>query len=85
MLYLTGDSWLYLYDSKVSSSYSGWISTQYPQNSVERLLEYWKINPRKIPGIIYIDRYFPDSSNAGRELNVNNYSLTETNRGYILK
>lgn len=84
VLYLTADSWLYLADAKKSSSYSGWISPEFPEDSVSRLLEYWEINPEKKPDVIYIDQFFPGSSESLERLNIGNRNYIETQRGYII-
>lgn len=84
VMYLSADSWLYLADTKKSSSYSSWISPQYPENSVDKLLEYWRIHPERKPDIIYIDKYYPNSAESLERLNVNNREYIEAQRGYIV-
>lgn len=85
VLYLSADSWEYLADRKKSASYSGWLSTNYPEYSQETLLAYWGINEDKFPSAVYIDKAFPAVKEMIEFFNSCHFFMKETDLGFIFE
>lgn len=84
VVYYAHFPWLYLMDEKDNGAFSAWMSVSSSDSAIERLLEYWDINPEKEPDIIYIDKNAVGAERASVDLNVANYTLTETDTAYLL-
>lgn len=60
ILFLSKNTWYYLvYEDYRNSSYSAWLSGV-NEKSLNRLKEYYKINPDKIPNLIVVDSKYLD-------------------------
>lgn len=86
VVYYAHFPWLYLMDEKENGAFSAWMSVSSSGSAVDRLKEYWDINPEKKPDVIFIDKNAVGSKIAARELNKDNYyTVTKTSAGYILQ
>lgn len=85
VLYYSGDIWLYLADSKHNAGYSAWLSVINNDGAVMLLFNYWKVNPDKLPDVMYISKAAVNAEWAMGLLNVNDLAITETANGYILQ
>lgn len=85
VLYYSGDIWLYLADSKHNAGYSAWLSVLNNEGAVMLLFNYWKVNPDKLPDVMYISKAAVNAEWAMGLLNVNDLAITETANGYILQ
>lgn len=84
VVYYVHRPWLYLADEKKNAAFSAWMSINTSDSAIERLLDYWDINPEKEPDIIYIDKNAVSAERASVDLNVAKYTLTETDTAYLL-
>lgn len=54
VLYYTPDTYPYLMDEKEMAAYSAWLSISVSHSELDRLAEYYKLCPDKIPDCIYL-------------------------------
>ncbi len=85
LLVLSERTWIYLAADKPYGTFSAWLSGEKP-NSLNRLKEFYKINPDKTPKYIYV----PNDSKWDMgwllaELNHMGYQYHTTNAGYALE
>lgn len=84
VLYYTTDTMLCLSDTKQSASFSAWTSGV-NQASADKLEQYYRLNPHKIPAIIYCTKSEEFSQEfVTRLVQTGDYTLRETETGYIL-
>lgn len=84
VLYYTRNTFLYLADSKDNASFSAWTSG-INESSAKKLLEYYRLNPSKIPAIIYClkaDSFAAE--HVSQFAKTYHYNLQETTLGYVL-
>lgn len=84
IVYYAHYPWLYLMDEKENGAFSAWMSVGSSDSAIERLLMYWDINPEKIPDVIFIDKDAVGAERAVIELNIADYTVTETDAAYML-
>lgn len=86
ILFLSEKTWTYLEaDNLAYGALSAWI-TEGNNVSIDRLEEYYKINPEKVPDYIYILKNSKwDDSVVGNISNNWRYSVNETNISYKLE
>lgn len=85
ILFLSEKTWTYLAADKLSyGTLSAWI-TEGNTVSLDRLEEYYKINPEKVPDYIYILKNSKWESSVVETISKDwGYSITETNMSYKL-
>jgi len=85
ILCLTEKTWCYLAVENMNyATFSAWISGELP-SSVERLRDYYRINPEKTPDYIYIPKYsYGDFTNLYSDAESSNYTVEETATSYWL-
>lgn len=85
VLYFSYKIWPYMCGENEMGSYSGWLAGV-NENSYARLVEYYKINPEKIPDFIYLDAYYPwVNENYQRVADELGYHVEQGNCGYLLR
>lgn len=84
VLYFSWEMWLYLMDSKENAAFSAWLSFAQPDIAVERMLEYWRLNPEKKPDAMFIDKDFTNAEQYMEQLNTEKFPIKECELGYIL-
>lgn len=84
VMYYTDMPFVYLMDEKENAAFSAWLSLSRGDSAIDRQLEYWIINPEKVPDVIYIEKKAVGAERAVNELNIANYSVTETETAYLL-
>lgn len=84
VLYFSWEMWLYLMDSKENAAFSAWLSFAQPDIAVERMLEYWRLNPEKKPDAMFIDKDFTNAEQYMEKLNTERFPMKECELGYIL-
>ena len=85
VLYYTTSTYLYLSDSKPSASFSAWLSG-INEPSFNKLMEYYNLNPDKIPSVIYCSKSdYNVLEYVNGFIDTFGYNLEQTELGYILK
>ena len=82
VLYFSDDCWPYLEDTKKCASFAIWIQTKNAESEAERLLEYWKKFPEKIPDAIYVSKGNVNVEKILEMVNTENFPVEENERGY---
>ena len=83
VLYLTHDCYLYLADSKRAAGYSGWLSVDYEQSTLERLREYYALCPEKKPDVVYIEKELNEPRVFASLIRTEDFKLIENDTAYI--
>ena len=82
VLYLSENTWLYLASEGIEMSpYSAWLAGV-NDNTVERLVIYYEINPHKLPQIIYAEAQYAEF--AYRLAANYDYSVTSSSYGNLI-
>ncbi len=82
--YFSYKIWLYLYTNNKNGAYSAWLGG-INEHNYTRLLEYYEINPEKIPDYVFLDGYYPwCRENYQRFAQTFGYTVKETVCGYLL-
>ena len=85
VLYFALDTYLYLCDTKEFGCYSAWLSG-IGDNSFQKLLTYYQLNPDKVPNIVYtLNRYAWVEEHVYDIAQQYGYAVEETDMGYILR
>ncbi len=84
VLYMSFKIWMYMCSDNPLGTYSAWLAGV-NEHTYARLLEYYEINPHKIPDFIYLDLDYPwckeNYQRVARELG---YIAEEKTCGYLL-
>ena len=89
MAVLSDYTWLYLQcQEKKNASCSAWlaeVASLIGQNTMDKLKEYYKLNPDKIPDIVYMEKDYTDFLDDFQEVADYDVSVLELNDAYILE
>ncbi len=84
VVYFSFKIWMYMCGENEIGAYSGWLAGA-NETSYARLLEYYKINPHKVPDYIYLDGAYPwANENYQKVADELGYSVEKKDCGYLL-
>ena len=81
VLFLSKSTWYYLVTDYEICTYSAWIAGV-TNHSVDRLAAYYRLNPEKIPDVVYADSQYRDAAVYFCE--TMGYEMKPVVGGYIL-
>ena len=81
VLFLSENTWYYLYSEKEMATYSAWLSGV-NKYTLDRLDTYYGINPHKLPDVVYADSIYHEIAEAFCQRF--SYRMEPLERGYVL-